>query len=88
MSSFIPNSVALQSHLESFAGIASAAEVVLLESTTFLVISRYTDQSTSRRLSWEEDRFEKICQCVKLFRRSCSSVLLFFSIWDERSGAN
>jgi Ras-related GTP-binding protein A/B len=75
VSTFIPNSVSLKNQLVSFAEVCGADEVVLFETTTFLVISRSTDDLQERSLAWKEDRFETICQCIKMFRLSCSWVV-------------
>jgi Ras-related GTP-binding protein A/B len=75
VSTFIPNSVSLQNQLDSFADLCNADEVVLFETTTFLVISRSTNPKAEKLLGWEDDRFEKICQCIKMFRLSCSYLL-------------
>jgi len=75
VSTFIPNISALKRHLDSFATACKADEVVLFENTTFLVISRTTNQNVEQEMQWEDDRFEKICQCIKMFRLSCSYLL-------------
>lgn len=80
--SLIPNMMLFQKHLQNFADISEAEEVVLFERTTFLVIShvspssnvkRITDASTSGDLL-DPKRFEKISNYIKTYKQSCSKM--------------
>ncbi|XP_011404170.1 PREDICTED: ras-related GTP-binding protein A-like [Amphimedon queenslandica] len=62
----IPNVNTLEMHLDSFAGILDADEVLLFERATFLVIAH----SVKRQHS-DIHRFEKISNIVKQFKLSC-----------------
>uniref|UniRef100_A0A1X7UTL6 Uncharacterized protein n=1 Tax=Amphimedon queenslandica TaxID=400682 RepID=A0A1X7UTL6_AMPQE len=65
----IPNVNTLEMHLDSFAGILDADEVLLFERATFLVIAH----SVKRQHS-DIHRFEKISNIVKQFKLSCSKL--------------
>ena len=64
--SLVPNTALLEANLSDFCRICGAAEVVLFESTTFLVIAHAT-------LAEHADihRFEKISNIIKQFKLSC-----------------
>jgi Ras-related GTP-binding protein A/B len=81
----MPSLASLQTHLAHFLAVTSAAEVVLFERTTFLVISSVTADSVtyesgastpSVSQEWDERRFERISTMVKAFKLGCSSVIL------------
>jgi Ras-related GTP-binding protein A/B len=65
--SLIPNVRQLEDHLEQFAEILEADEVVLFERATFLVISHST-----RMKHTDGHRFEKISNIIKQFKLSCT----------------
>lgn len=81
--SLIPNMSLFQKHLQNFANISEAEEVVLFERTTFLVISHV---SPNRRLEngdtepvgstdkLDPKRFEKISNYIKTYKQSCSKM--------------
>jgi len=75
VSTLIPNVASLRQHLAAFAEKCKATEVVLFERQTFLVISRSTSEPEASQQGWELGRFDKICQCIKIFRLSCSRSL-------------
>jgi len=76
----IPNVRLLESHLQNFATICEADEVVLFERTTFLVISHST------RIEQHPDvhRFEKISNYIKQFKLSCSKAQALFKSMEIR----
>ncbi|KAL7275174.1 GTP-binding protein gtr1 [Rhizina undulata] len=80
----IPNLPQLEYHLNRFATIAEAEEVVLFERTTFLVISHVT---RARQPNPYPDRFEKISNIVKQFKQSCSKMASNFSAFELRAHA-
>lgn len=67
----IPNLPQLEHHLDRFASLAEAEEVILFERTTFLVISHVTRASEPNPYP---DRFEKISNIVKQFKQSCTKT--------------
>ncbi|KAK9472827.1 Gtr1/RagA G protein conserved region-domain-containing protein [Dipodascopsis tothii] len=71
--SLIPNVGIYQKHLQSFANISEADEVILFEKTTFLVISHVTNSSVSALRS-DSTRFEKISNIIKQYKQSCSKI--------------
>lgn len=71
--SLIPNMVTFQKHLQNFADISEAQEVVLFERTTFLVIS-HVSPSTSTDEGLDPKRFEKISNYIKTYKQSCSKM--------------
>ncbi|CAG8460294.1 5943_t:CDS:2 [Cetraspora pellucida] len=77
--SLIPNVRLLESHLQNFAAICEADEVVLFERTTFLVISRST-----RIEHPDAHRFEKISNYMKQFKLSCSKAQSQFKSMEIR----
>ena len=80
--SLIPNVSALKMHLQSFASIMDADEVVLFERATFLVISHAYEESARAR---DPHRFEKISNIIKQFKLSCryvrSSIFADVPLW-------
>ncbi|CAA21283.1 RagA/B GTPase Gtr1 [Schizosaccharomyces pombe] len=79
----IPNTPTLESHLREFAKAAEAAEVILFERTTFLVISSYSSESNP---ATDAHRFEKISNIVKQFKLSCSKMQAQFTTFELRGG--
>ncbi|KAK9476127.1 Gtr1/RagA G protein conserved region-domain-containing protein [Lipomyces japonicus] len=71
--SLIPNVSIYQKHLQAFADISEADEVILFEKTTFLVISSVTNPNTSV-LKSDSSRFEKISNIIKQYKQSCSKL--------------
>ncbi|KAK0524736.1 GTP-binding protein gtr1 [Tilletia horrida] len=79
----IPNIAVLEKHLSQFARICSAAEVVLFEKTTFLVIERSGGveagsgfvvgdyEPRDHKKSLHPQRFEKIIEMVKELKSAC-----------------
>jgi len=80
--SLIPNVTTLKTHLDSFANIMDADEVVLFERATFLVIANVSDPSTSNR---DPHRFEKISNIIKQFKLSCSKSTAQFQNMEVRN---
>ena len=84
--SLIPNMMLFQKHLQNFADISEAQEVVLFERTTFLVIShvspshKSTNASATGALAQQREdrldpkRFEKISNYIKTYKQSCSKM--------------
>lgn len=79
--SLIPNVKALESHLNMFAELTEADEVILFERTSFLVISHAT-----RKEHKDSNRFEKISNIIKQFKLSCSKTMSQFSSMEVRNG--
>ena len=71
--SLVPNAALLESHLNEFCSLSGADEVVLFESTTFLVIAHATCMPHS-----DIHRFEKISNIIKQFKLSCRKVQAHF----------
>lgn len=71
--SLVPNTALLESHLNEYCMICGADEVVLFESTTFLVIAHATCVPHS-----DVHRFEKISNIIKQFKLSCRKVQAHF----------
>eukprot|EP01013_Petalomonas_cantuscygni_P016408 TRINITY_DN33404_c0_g1_i1.p1 TRINITY_DN33404_c0_g1~~TRINITY_DN33404_c0_g1_i1.p1 ORF type:complete len:308 (-),score=55.48 TRINITY_DN33404_c0_g1_i1:46-969(-) len=78
--SLIPEVGRLEQHIEDFACMADADEVVLYERTTFLVISHRT-----RRPQSDPHRFEKMSNIVKHFKLSCARARAGFSSLELRN---
>eukprot|EP00126_Sphaerothecum_destruens_P009336 Sdes_comp20485_c0_seq2m14868 len=78
--SLIPNVVQLETNLGNFADILDAAEVVLFERATFLVISHST-RSEHR----DVHRFEKISNIIKQFKLLCSKSQAQFQSMEVRN---
>eukprot|EP01135_Chromosphaera_perkinsii_P001508 Nk52_evm2s193 gene=Nk52_evmTU2s193 len=78
--SLIPNVVQLERHLQNFADILDADEVVLFERATFLVISHST-RSEHR----DVHRFEKISNIIKQFKLLCSKSQAQFQSMEVRN---
>lgn len=66
--SLVPNTKILEDHLQEFCRICAADEIVLFESTTFLVIA-YCEEK--RGAHSDVHRFEKISNIIKQFKLSC-----------------
>jgi len=71
--SLVPNTALLETHLNEYCMICGADEVVLFESTTFLVIAHATCVPHS-----DVHRFEKISNIIKQFKLSCRKVQAHF----------
>eukprot|EP00731_Ephydatia_muelleri_P029499 Em0021g22a len=65
----VPNIGSLQMHLDSFAGVLDADEILLFEKATFLVIAHSVQHQHN-----DIHRFEKISNIVKQFKLSCSKL--------------
>ncbi|TGZ84105.1 hypothetical protein EX30DRAFT_327902 [Ascodesmis nigricans] len=74
----IPNLPILEQHLNRFAELADAEEVILFERTTFLVISSVTRPQPGQAPNPFSDRFEKISNIVKTFKQSCTKMASSF----------
>jgi Ras-related GTP-binding protein A/B len=77
--SLIPNMALFQKHLENFAEISEAQEVVLFERTTFLVISHVSSSTPTvggrtDPSKLDPKRFEKISNIIKTYKQSCSKM--------------
>ncbi|KAJ3302202.1 Interleukin-4 receptor subunit alpha [Kappamyces sp. JEL0829] len=81
--SLIPNVGLLEGDLERFCKVCEAAEVVLFEKTTFLVIS-HTKNSTYFS---DTSRFEKVSNIIKQFKLSCSKSQAQFQTVEIRNPA-
>jgi Ras-related GTP-binding protein A/B len=81
--SLISNVSALHRHLESFAKIMDADEVVLFERATFLVISHSTSKDSAAHR--DPHRFEKISNIIKQFKLACSKSTAQFSNMEVRN---
>ncbi|KAF8920861.1 Gtr1/RagA G protein conserved region-domain-containing protein [Mucidula mucida] len=69
----IPNAAVLTKHLRTFAQICSAAEVVLFERTTFLVIAT-SHQEGDTSTDMMPTRYERTSELIKAFKHSCTRV--------------
>ncbi|KAK9468516.1 Gtr1/RagA G protein conserved region-domain-containing protein [Lipomyces arxii] len=69
----IPNVSTFQKHLQAFADISEADEVILFEKTTFLVISHVTNPN-SPTFRADSTRFEKISNIIKSYKQSSSKL--------------
>lgn len=69
----IPNIQDLEQHLQHFADIIDADEVLLFERATFLVISH-----CQRKPHPDVHRFEKVSNIIKQFKLSCSKLAAQF----------
>ncbi|KAJ3089035.1 hypothetical protein HK102_007354 [Quaeritorhiza haematococci] len=78
--SLIPNVKVLETHLDNFARICEADEVVLFERATFLVISYSTIKPHH-----DVHRFEKISNIIKQFKLSCSKSQAQFQSMEVRN---
>ena len=78
----IPNLPQLEHHLNRFAELAEAEEVILFERTTFLVISHVTRAIEPNPYP---DRFEKISNIVKQFKQSCTKMSSNFTAFELRA---
>ncbi|CAN6629059.1 GTP-binding protein Gtr1p [Trichomonascus vanleenenianus] len=73
--SLIPNMGVFQKHLQDFASISEAQELVLFERTTFLVISHVSSPDSSvPQDALDPKRFEKISNIIKTYKQSCSKM--------------
>ncbi|KAM0755508.1 hypothetical protein T439DRAFT_307924 [Meredithblackwellia eburnea MCA 4105] len=71
----MPSLSSLRSHLSHFLSVTSAAEVVLFERTTFLVIASVTAPEYDVEDSeWDKRRFERISTMVKAFKLGCTKI--------------
>lgn len=70
--SLVPNTRVLEEHLSLFNDICGADEVVIFESTTFLVIAHCEEKR--RDIHSDAHRFEKISNIIKQFKLSCRKV--------------
>ena len=67
----VPNTKLLEDNLGEFCRLCGADEVVLFESTTFLVIAHCEDKREGRVTHGDVHRFEKISNIIKQFKLSC-----------------
>eukprot|EP00614_Pseudopedinella_elastica_P027503 CAMPEP_0172643352 /NCGR_PEP_ID=MMETSP1068-20121228/236583_1 /TAXON_ID=35684 /ORGANISM="Pseudopedinella elastica, Strain CCMP716" /LENGTH=301 /DNA_ID=CAMNT_0013457393 /DNA_START=12 /DNA_END=917 /DNA_ORIENTATION=- len=67
----VPNTKLLEENLGEFCRICGADEVVLFESTTFLVIAHCEEKRDGVEAHADVHRFEKISNIVKQFKLSC-----------------
>lgn len=74
--SLIPNMMLFQQHLQNFADISEAQEVVLFERTTFLVISHVSPTGAGSEVVSKLDpkRFEKISNYIKTYKQTCTKM--------------
>lgn len=72
--SLIPNMGLFQKHLETFASICNAQEVILFERTTFLVISHVFLGGQETNAGLDPKRFEKISNIMKTYKQSCNKM--------------
>mmetsp|Transcript_89948 Transcript_89948/g.257256 ORF Transcript_89948/g.257256 Transcript_89948/m.257256 type:complete len:304 (-) Transcript_89948:129-1040(-) len=72
--SLVPNTKLLEDNLNDFCKICGSDEVVLFESTTFLVIAHCEDGSKHS----DVHRFEKISNIIKQFKLSCRKAQASF----------
>jgi len=81
----IPNAAILSKHLTTFAAACNAAEVILFERTTFLVIATSSSSPSSSRSSpdpgdtpetaeLDSKRYERTSELIKAFKHSCTRV--------------
>lgn len=78
--SLIPNVDELERHLNNFADMIDADEVILFERATFLVIC-YSE----RRKHKDIHRFEKVSNIIKQFKLSCSKLAAQFQNMEVRN---
>ncbi|CAG2108585.1 unnamed protein product [Medioppia subpectinata] len=78
--SLIPNVHELEKHLNHFAEIIDADEVLLFERATFLVIS-YCQRKPHR----DVHRFEKVSNIIKQFKLSCSKLAAQFHSMEVKN---
>ena len=76
----IPNVQALEQHLQHFADIIDADEVLLFERATFLVISH-----CQRKPHRDIHRFEKVSNIIKQFKLSCSKLAAQFQSMEVKN---
>lgn len=67
----VPNTKLLEDNLGEFCRICGADEVVLFESTTFLVIAHCEEKREGQLAHTDVHRFEKISNIIKQFKLSC-----------------
>jgi Ras-related GTP-binding protein A/B len=60
--SLVPNTQVLERHLETFCGLCGGDEVVVFESTTFLVIAHWEEKRSAAHA--DAHRFEKISNII------------------------
>ncbi|OTF73096.1 ras-related GTP-binding protein A-like protein [Euroglyphus maynei] len=78
--SLIPNVDELEKHLNNFADMIDADEVLLFERATFLVIC-YSE----RRKHKDIHRFEKVSNIIKQFKLSCTKLAAQFQNMEVRN---
>lgn len=76
----IPNVQILEQHLQHFAEIIDADEVLLFERATFLVISH-----CQRKPHRDIHRFEKVSNIIKQFKLSCSKLAAQFHSMEVKN---
>jgi len=76
----IPNVVDIEQGLADFAEINGSSEVLLFERNTFLVIAH-----AERRPHKDENRFEKISNIIKQFKRGVSKLATQFTYIEVRN---
>mmetsp|Transcript_920 Transcript_920/g.1137 ORF Transcript_920/g.1137 Transcript_920/m.1137 type:complete len:316 (+) Transcript_920:71-1018(+) len=68
----VPNTKLLEDNLGGFCQLCGADEIVLFESTTFLVIAHCEEKrKDGQRIHTDIHRFEKISNIIKQFKLSC-----------------
>ena len=67
----VPNTKLLEDNLGELCRVCGADEIVLFESTTFLVIAQCEDRREGRVAHTDLHRFEKISNIIKQFKLSC-----------------
>ncbi|KAJ2334546.1 hypothetical protein GGI00_001803 [Coemansia sp. RSA 2681] len=65
----VPNMATIERHLSTFRELTEAAEVVLFERSTFLVVSHKTSDSAV-----PINKYLAVSQAIKTYRNSCSQV--------------
>lgn len=80
MYTLVPNVQALEQHLQLFADIIDADEVLLFERATFLIISH-----CQRKPHRDIHRFEKVSNIIKQFKLSCSKLAAQFQSMEVKN---
>ncbi|XP_036892219.1 ras-related GTP-binding protein A-like [Sturnira hondurensis] len=78
----LPNVGRLEADLSAFAQIMEAEEVMLFESTTFLVVAHYQQQREEQR---DARRAERISNIMRQFRLSCGKLGAAFQSMEVRN---
>ncbi|KAI7686601.1 Ras-related GTP-binding protein A [Sarcoptes scabiei] len=81
--SLIPNVDELEQHLNHFAEMIDADEVLLFERATFLVIC-YSERRQHNDIH-VNDRFEKVSNIIKQFKLSCTKLAAQFQNMEVRN---